>query len=80
MMNTDTAPAADGPLPFAELEPLYDALAEAIDAAGPEREMLLMTRFALLMAQLDGNPQHFRDALAMALDGLPAVAGTGDPT
>ena len=68
---------AGAALPFAELEPLYDLLADAIDAAGPERESLLLTRLALLQAHLDGDPQHFRSALAMAQAGLPAPADSG---
>ncbi|MBT8446568.1 MAG: hypothetical protein KJO38_05450 [Gammaproteobacteria bacterium] len=74
-MNTDIRTTSSaGTLPFAELEQLYDALADAIDAAGPEREMLLLTRLALIMAHLDGDAQRFRAALAMARDGLPAAA------
>lgn len=34
-----------------ELEALYDQLAEAIDAAGPERSELMLTKLVLLLAQ-----------------------------
>jgi hypothetical protein len=41
-------------LAFADLERVYEALAEAIDKVGPEREALMLARLALLLANDDG--------------------------
>ena len=38
-------------LSLPDLEATYDALAEAIDAAGPERAPLMLTKLVLLLAQ-----------------------------
>lgn len=49
-------------------ERLYDALAEAVDRAGPEHEALFLTKLVLLLAnQLNDEPEICR-ALALALD------------
>ncbi len=49
-------------------ERLYDALAEAVDRAGPKNEALFLTKLVLLLAnQLNDEPE-IRRALALALD------------
>lgn len=50
-------------LPIADLEAVYDALAQAIDAAGPEKSELLLTKLALLLAQATGQ----RDVVLQAI-------------
>ena len=46
-------------LPTADLEHLYDRLAEAIDAAGPERAPLMLAKLALLAAERIGDAALF---------------------
>jgi hypothetical protein len=45
-------------LTLPELEATYDTLAEAIDAAGPERTPLMLTKLVLLLAQELGDPDR----------------------
>ena len=52
------------------LEAVYDALAEAIDAAGPEKSELFLVKLALLNAQALGDPERFRQHLQVALQDL----------
>lgn len=40
------------------LETVYERLAEAIDAAGPEKETLLLAKLALLLAEALGDPDR----------------------
>jgi hypothetical protein len=61
---------AKPPLPFEEFERAYEKLAEAIDAAGPEREALFLTRLALMLAHEAGDLALFEKALSTALDDL----------
>ena len=51
-----------------QLERMYEALAVAIDRAGPEKEALFLTRLALTLGQALGNADAFEAALAVALD------------
>lgn len=48
-------------------ERLYDALAEAIDRAGPEKEALFLTKLALLLANQIGDDASIESALKLAL-------------
>ena len=57
-------------LPFSGLEEVYEKLAEAIDAVGPEQESLFLTRFALTLAHKTGDLEAARESLAIALKGL----------
>ena len=59
-------------LPFVDLEHAYEALAEAIDRAGPAQEALFLTKLALTLGHRLGDLAAFRDALAVALRDLPA--------
>ena len=52
------------------LETVYDALAAAIDQAGPERSELLLVKLALLNAQALGDAALFRQQLQAALQDL----------
>lgn len=54
-------------LPIEGLEAVYDALAQAIDQAGPQKAELFLVKLALLNAQALANAsvfqQHVQDAL-----------------
>ncbi len=52
------------------LETVYDALATAIDQAGPERTELMLVKLALLNAQALGDAALFRQQLQTALQDL----------
>ena len=52
------------------LETVYDALATAIDQAGPEKSELFLVKLALLNAQALGDADLFRRQLAAALRDL----------
>lgn len=54
------------PLSVEANERLYDALAQAIDAAGPEQESLFLTKLALLLANQIGDEAVVDTALAIA--------------
>jgi len=72
---TKTPPTSLPPLPptsppaldIAGLETVYDALAAAIDAAGPARSELLLVKLALLNAQALGDAALFQQQLQAAL-------------
>jgi len=53
-----------------ELETVYDALAESIDAAGPGREALFLTKLALLMAREVGSAERMQALIDAALKDL----------
>lgn len=48
------------------LETVYDQLALAIDAAGPEKSELFLVKLALLTAQALGNAPSFVDLIQRA--------------
>ena len=52
------------------LETVYDALATAIDQAGPEKSELFLVKLALLNANALGDPSAFRDHIDAALKDL----------
>lgn len=52
------------------LETVYDALATAIDQAGPEKTELFLVKLALLNANALGQPERFQQHLAAALQDL----------
>ena len=54
------------PLSVEANERLYDALARAIDAAGPAGEALLLTKLVLLLASQVGDEAMVEAALATA--------------
>ena len=53
-------------LSITELESVYDELAQAIEAAGPEKAQLLLVKLALLDAQTLGDIGAFRRNLEAA--------------
>jgi hypothetical protein len=57
-------------LDIAGLEAVYDALATAIDAAGPARSELLLVKLALLQARALGDAALFQQQLQAALQDL----------
>jgi len=54
-------------LDIAGLEKVYDALALAIDQAGPEKSELFLVKLVLLNAQSLGDPQIFEANISAAL-------------
>ena len=62
-MPTDTPPALD----IAGLEAVYDALAAAIDTAGPAHSERLLVKLALLNANALADPALFQQHLQAAL-------------
>ena len=57
-------------LGIAGLEVVYDALAQAIDAAGPEKTELFLVKLALLNANALGSADVFQAHLDIALQDL----------
>ena len=57
-------------MPFEELETVYDNLASAIDQVGSDKEALLLTKLALVLANRIGDLDTFNDALRTALQDL----------
>ena len=57
-------------LTIAQLETVYDTLAEAIDQASPERRELFLVKLALLQAQASGDEAAFADLTQRALKDL----------
>jgi hypothetical protein len=58
------------PLTLDGLETAYDALATAIDQAGPERTALFLVKLALLQAQAWGDAREFQQQVDAALQDL----------
>ena len=58
------------PLSIADLESVYDDLAQALDEAGPARSELLLVKLALLNAQALGSAGVFRGHLRAAMQDL----------
>jgi hypothetical protein len=54
-------------LDFAELEQVYDLLAEAIDEAGPEQEAVFLAKLVMLLARQLPDVDGIREAVATAL-------------
>lgn len=52
------------------LETVYDALAIAIDQAGPEQASLFLVKLALLQANALADPELFQQQIATALQDL----------
>lgn len=65
-MNATTLPA----LNIAGLEQVYDALANAIDTAGPAKTELFLVKLALLQANAEGDPQRVQAHIDAALKDL----------
>lgn len=65
-MTTPQTPA----LNIAGLEQVYDALAQAIDAAGPEKREIFLVKLALLNANALADANVFAQHLQVALQDL----------
>ncbi len=50
----------------AQLEEVYDQLATAIDNAGEEKEVLLLTKLALILSNLVGDTDKVIEAIHIA--------------
>lgn len=57
-------------MPPEDFETAYEALALAIDSAGPEHEALFLTRLALVLGHELGDIAVFRNAIRSALEGV----------
>ena len=57
-------------LPIEGLEAVYDALAQAIDQAGPDKTELFLVKLALLNAQALADAGLFQQHLQAALQDL----------
>jgi hypothetical protein len=57
-------------MPFDDLEAAYEALALGIDTAGEPREVLFLTRLALVLANELGDISTFKRAIGTALEDL----------
>jgi hypothetical protein len=53
-----------------DIEALWEALAEAVDQAGPEREALFLAKLALLLGREVGDLDRVRALLQVALRDL----------
>lgn len=58
------------PLSIAGLETVYDALAQAIDAAGADKTALFLVKLALLNANALGDAALFQQHVKIALQDL----------
>jgi hypothetical protein len=58
------------PLTVPGLETVYDALATAIDQAGPEKTELFLVKLVLLAANAQGQPAQFQRQIESALRDL----------
>jgi hypothetical protein len=60
----------DKPLTIGGLETVYDALATAIDKAGPDKAALFLVKLALLQANALGDEAQFQQQVNTALQDL----------
>ena len=67
---TASTTAQSAPLTIGGLETVYDALASAIDQAGPEKAQLFLVKLALLNANALGQEALFQQHVQTALDNL----------
>ena len=58
------------PLTIGGLETVYDALATAIDQAGPDKAELFLVKLALLQAKALGDAEQFQQQVDTALQDL----------
>ncbi len=61
---------SDSNLSIDGLETVYDALAQAIDAAGPDKAQLFLVKLALLNANALGDAKPFMAHVEIALKDL----------
>ncbi len=65
-------------MPFADLEQTYEALALAIDHAGPDREALFLAKLVLLLANEVGAFNRVKHCMDAALLDLPPAKAASD--
>jgi hypothetical protein len=58
------------PLEFAELEQVYDLVAQAIDALGQENEALFLSKLVITLAHRVGDLESVGDAVRIASRGF----------
>jgi hypothetical protein len=63
--------SVSGGLPIDDLETLWERLADAIDAAGPEKSPLLLAKLALLMGNEIGDPATVNRLIEAAQRDMP---------
>lgn len=56
---------------FDTLELVYEAVANAIDRAGPRNDTLMLTKLVILLANKCADLDKFTEALAIAMVDLP---------
>jgi len=68
-------------LEFAELEQVYDLLADTIDAVGPDNESLFLAKLCITLAHRSGDLAAVREAVAIAARGCAGYGedGAADP-
>lgn len=59
-----------GPLPFADLERAFEAIAAAIDDVGTEKDRLFLAKLALALSHRLGDLDAITDAIAEAKSDL----------
>ena len=59
-----------GPLPFADLERAFEAIAAAIDDVGAEKDRLFLAKLALALSHRLGDLDAITDAIAEAKSDL----------
>jgi hypothetical protein len=69
-MTSKNTNASTATLTIAGLETVYDALATALDQAGPERSELFLVKLALMNANALGDPTLVRAHIDTALRDL----------
>ena len=57
-------------LPVADMEAVWERLAEAIDGAGPERDRLMLAKLALLFADALGDAPRVHALIQAASEDL----------
>ena len=58
------------PMTTEELEAYWEALADAIDQAGPEKAELFLAKLALVLGRETGDPVRCRELINDALEDL----------
>jgi hypothetical protein len=54
------------PLPVDDLEALWERLADAIDAVGPERDRVFLAKLAIVLAQEIGDARRIDALISVA--------------
>ena len=68
--TTENMTTPPNPLTIAQLEQVYDTLAQAIDQAGPDHSEVFLTKLSLLMANALGDASLVATLVESALKDL----------